>query len=94
MRHIEDRGSQLALDALELEAQFGAKLGVQRGERLVHQIDSRLPDQRPADGNPLHFAARQRGSPIAKLALDVKQLRYLLDPTAYRFLIRAPGRRA
>src|SRR6266849_3688786 len=43
MRHIEDSGSQLALDELEL---------------------------------------------------DAKQLRYLLDPTAYRFLIQAPGRRA
>ena len=94
VRHVEDRRSQLALDAFELKAQFRAKLGVQRGQRLVHQIDGRLADQRPADGDPLHFAAGKRGSSIAELLLDMKQFRYLLDPTAYHLLIHAPRRRA
>ena len=72
MRHVEDRRSQLALDALELEAQFRTKLGIQRGERLIHQIDGGLAHQRPANGDPLHFAAGKRGSSVAKLLLDMK----------------------
>ena len=94
VRHVEDRRAQLALDALELEAQFRTKLGIQRGERLVHQIDGGLAHQRPANGDPLHFAAGKRGSSVAELLLDMKQLRYLLNPTAYCLLIHAPRRRA
>ena len=94
VRHVEDRRSQLALDALELEPQFGAKLGVERGERLVHQIDRGLADQRPADRDALHFAARKRVARLLELVLDMQQLRDLLDPAADRFLVDAPRRRA
>ena len=39
MGDIEDGGAENGLDAFKFEAHFAAQLGVQRGERLVHQID-------------------------------------------------------
>src|SRR5260370_16200281 len=40
VRYIEDRRSQLALDALELQAQFSTKFGIQRGQWLRPPIYS------------------------------------------------------
>ena len=62
VRDVEHGGAQLALDALELEPQFGAQLGVERRQRLVHQIDRRLAHQRAADRDALHLAAGQARS--------------------------------
>ena len=42
---------------LQFDAQLGAKLGVEVGERLVEQEDVDLADQRPADGDALALAA-------------------------------------
>jgi hypothetical protein len=55
--HVEDRCSQFALDALQLETKFRTKLGVKRRQRLVHQIDGRFANQRAADRDALHLAA-------------------------------------
>ena len=57
MGHIEDGGAHVLLDALQLEAKLGAQLGVEGGQRLVHQEDGRPAHQGPADGHPLHLAA-------------------------------------
>ena len=54
---VEDGRAEIELDALDLKPQFGAKLGVERGQRLVHQVDGRPADERAADGHSLHFAA-------------------------------------
>ena len=72
VRHVEDRCSQLTLDAFELKPQFRTKLGIQRGKRFVHEVDTGFTDQRAADGDPLHFAAGKSGSSITKLLLDMQ----------------------
>ena len=92
---IEDGRAELLLDALELEPQFGAQLGVERGQRLVHQVDRGRAHQRAADGDALHLAARQLGAPVAELVLDTEQAarpRSILSRICV--LRHAPGRRA
>jgi hypothetical protein len=46
------------MDALQLHAQLGPQLGVQRGQWLVHQIDRRTANQRATDRYALHLPAR------------------------------------
>ncbi len=80
--HVQDRRAELDLNPLQLQTQLGAQLGVERRQRLVHQIDGRIAHQGPPDGDPLHFAAGQARRPVAELAGDVQQLRRLLDAFA------------
>ena len=56
--------------ALQLDPQLGAQLGVQRGQRLVHQGHAGAADQGAADRDTLHLAARQAGSGIIQLVRD------------------------
>ncbi len=56
----EDRGrAERGVDVLQLDRQFLAGEGVEGGERLVHQQDARLRQQRPAQGDALLHAAGQ-----------------------------------
>ena len=57
VRHVERRGADLALEALELVAGRVAELGVEIGERLVEQEHARIADQRPAQRHALALAA-------------------------------------
>ena len=43
-------------------------------ERLVHQVDRRVAHQRPADRDPLHLAARERGRLVVELVGDPQHL--------------------
>ena len=75
----------------EFQAQVGAQLGVERGERLVHQVDRRPAHQRAADGDALHLAAgepRRRGS--SSLSVDAQKLARSPSP-ARRSRPRARG---
>ena len=57
----EQHGAPVGLPQLEqLVLQDLAHLGVERGERLVHQQDLGLDGERPGDGDALLHAARQR----------------------------------
>jgi hypothetical protein len=94
MGHIKDRCTELDLNALELEAQFGAQLGIERRERLVHQINRRIAHQGAADRDPLHLAAGQPRSAIAELAGDVQKLGRLLDALSDQRLRHMARRRA
>ena len=80
--HVQDRRAELDLNPLQLQPQLGAQLGVERRQRLVHQIDGGIAHQSPPDRDPLHFAAGQARRPIPELAGDVQQLRRLLDALA------------
>ena len=71
--NVEDGGAEVALDVLELEAHLGAELGVERGERLVHQVDLRLADQGAADGDALHLAAGEAGGAVVELVVDAHE---------------------
>ena len=70
------------------------QLGVERGQRLVHQVDGRLAHQRPADRHALHLAARQPGRAVVELVVDAHQLRHLLDAPADLGLRHLSRRRA
>ena len=61
VRDVEHRRAEVLLDALELEAQVVAQLGVERRQRLVHQRDRGLAHQRAADRDALHLPARELG---------------------------------
>ena len=73
---IEDGGAEIGLDALEFEPHLAAQLGVQRGQRLVHQIDRGRAHQRPADRDALHLPARQLRRLVVQLGFDVQQTRH------------------
>ena len=82
------------MDPLQLQTQFGAQLGVERRQRLVHEVDRRIAHQRPPDRDPLHFAAGKPRRPVAELAADVQQFRRLLNALANCRFRDAAGRRA
>ena len=92
---VEDGGAELALDALELDPQVRAQLGVERGERLVHQVDARAGA--PAPGRWRRAASRRRRArrPVVELAVDPQQRGDLAHPSALiSASALAPERRA
>ena len=91
---VEDRRAELLLDALQLEAQIGAQLGVERRERLVHQVDRGPAHKRAADGDALHLAAGQLRGAVLELAGDAQHGRDLVDAPLDLVLRHAARRRA
>jgi hypothetical protein len=70
---------EIRLQALDLGAHLGPQLGVEGGERLVHQEHLGAPHDRPADRDPLHLAARQLVGPPVEQPLDVERAGGRLD---------------
>ena len=56
---VDGRGAELALEPGDLGAHLHAQLGVEVGQRLVHQERRRLAHDGPAHGDALALAARQ-----------------------------------
>ena len=79
VRHIDGCLLVLQMQPLQLGAHLLAQLGVERADRLVHQHGLRMPDERAADGDALHVAARERGGPPVEEMLDLQCLRRLAD---------------
>ena len=67
------------MDAGELGAHLDAELEVEVGQRLVHEERPRAPDQRAGQRDALLLAARHLRGPALQQALDVQQVRHLLD---------------
>ena len=66
------------MELLDFGPHVDAQLRIKVGQRLVEQEDFRLPDKRPAHGNPLPLAARQlRRFPVQKSA-DLQEFRHFL----------------
>ena len=65
VRHVDDRGAELAADAQDLELERLAQLLVEGAERLVHQQQPRPEHDRPGERDPLLLAARQ----LARIAI-------------------------
>ena len=63
---VDDRRAEALVEAGDLGARLDAQLGVEVGERLVHQEDGRLADDRPAERDALALAAGQ----LLRLALE------------------------
>ena len=57
MRHKDDRASSLAPDTLQFVVQQVAGLGIESGERFVHQQDVGFGGERAGDSDALPHAA-------------------------------------
>ena len=55
--HVDDRNMQIVAQPLDVAQHLALARHVERGERLVHQQDPRLREQRAADRHALLFAA-------------------------------------
>ena len=67
MGHVQRGHPEVALDPGDLRAHLDPELGVEVGQRLVHEERLGLADDGPPHGHPLALSARQRG----RLALQV-----------------------
>ena len=70
----EEGRAELHLQVLELGAQRLAQLGVEVGQRLVHQEDARLAHDGAADRDALHLAAGQPVGLRLEQMLDAQRL--------------------
>ena len=77
-----DRGdAEVALDAGDLGAHLDAELGVEVGQRLVHQERGRLAHDGTAHGDALALATRELPWLAGQVLLELEDLRRLHDPT-------------
>ena len=70
------------VQALDLDAQLGAQLGVEVGQRLVEQEHAGVAHQRPADGDALALAAGELRRPAVEQLGDLQHLRGRVRPGA------------
>ena len=61
VRHIDDGDAEHLVDLLQLDLHMLAQLLVERAERLVHQNEGRLEDERAGERDALLLAARELG---------------------------------
>ena len=79
MADIEDRYSRLRAETLEIGQNLCLAQLIQRGERLVHQQDTRRAQERAADGDALLLAARQPSGPAVEQVPDPEDFDDLPD---------------
>ena len=65
--------AHLLMEAGDLGAHLHTQLGIQVGERLVHQEDARLPHDGAPQRDALLLAAGERGGPALELAGNAEQ---------------------
>ena len=76
---VDERGVDLVAQLDDLGAHLVAELGVEVGQRLVHQEDLRVPDDGAADGDTLPLAAGQRLRLAVEVLGDIEDLGGLTD---------------
>ena len=76
--HIDHREAQTLLQLAQLGAHFLAQLGIEIGQRLVHQADPGLRHQRTAQRHALLLAARELPGPALQQRRQPQQLGRLL----------------
>ena len=76
---VQHRRAQILLDALELQPQVVAQLGVERRERFVHQVQRWVAHQRTADRHTLHLPARELGGRVLQLVVDAQHACHVKD---------------
>ncbi len=77
---VDGRGRERALQLRDLGPHLHAKLGVEVGQRLVHQEGPRLAHDRPAHRHPLPLAAGQLPRLALKVGLELEDPRGLGHP--------------
>jgi hypothetical protein len=73
---------QVLLQAEDLRPGLHPQLGVEVGQRFVHQEGGRFPHDRPAHGDPLALATGQGAGPARQQFLDAEQAGSPLDAAA------------
>ena len=68
VRHVHHRDAELALQRPDLQPHFRAQLGVEVRQRLVHQADRRLVDDRAAQARRAAAARRRAATACARAA--------------------------
>ena len=79
VRDVDERGVDLLAQLDDLGAHLVAELGVEVGQRLVHQEDLRAADDGAADGDTLPLAAGQGLGLTVEVLRDVEDLGGLFD---------------
>src|SRR5487761_350711 len=88
MRHVDRGDAEAALQLGDLAAGLHAQLGVEVGQRLVHQEDLGLPHDGPAHGDALPLGAGQLLRLPAEHALvEIEDARRLADPAVAFVLV-------
>ena len=78
--HVDGGDAEPLVQLVERRPHGHAQLGVQVGQRLVHQEGLRLADDGPAHRDPLPLAAGQRGRLALEVRLQAEHLGGLVDP--------------
>ena len=87
MSNIDGRDAELLLDALDGVAHFHAQLGVQIGQRLVHQQHLRLDDDGAGERHALLLAAGEIRRHTILQMVDPDDLEDVVDLALY-FILR------
>ena len=80
MADIDKRHPAVVAQTLEIRQDLVLAGIVERGQRLVHQQQARLRQQRAADRDALLFAARQPPRPAGEQRFDPEQFNDLVEP--------------
>ena len=70
---IEDRQLQIVAQAFDERQDFVAPLGIEAGQRLVHQHEARIGEKGASDRHPLLLAARQRRRLAVEQMVDAEK---------------------
>ena len=81
---VERRDRQAPVQALQIGQDLGLGAGVQAGERLVHQEQPGLGQERPAQRHPLPLAAREVGHRAAEQGREAQQIHRVVEPDLHR----------
>src|SRR2546429_622574 len=76
---VNDGQPKLFLDVLDLDLQLLAELLVERTQRLVHQHENRVEDQRTREGDTLLLPTRQLGGATMIESAQLNQLQRACD---------------
>ena len=80
MRDVDHRRAEVALHPRDLRPHLDAQLGVEVGERLVHQEDLRQPHDRAPHRDALPLAARELARLSVQVLREAEQRRDLAHP--------------
>jgi hypothetical protein len=73
VRHVEEGHAEAPVQRRQLRAHLDAQLGIEVGERLVHQEHQGIAHHRPPEGDPLPLSARELARTPLRQAVDLQQ---------------------
>jgi hypothetical protein len=70
VRDVQDWDAESLRESLDVGRDLPAARGIERGERLIHEQEPRIREQRARDCRPLLLASRERRGPAAEQRLN------------------------